>query len=683
MLMKKAPLSCCKAALVCGVLLTFGAACFGAETRTVTGELFHLGEKVMKDWPKPEPDGKRLDLKFTARANTSEFVLTIEQRNVLDRWTLEVNGRHLGELKRSRDAQTGSYAVPAGTLKDGENTLAISTRTLRNDALVGPIHLHEETLRSHLNLQPVKVSVADARTGKPIPARVTVTDPGDRRVEFYYGQAEDTAVREGVIYTRGTETPLELPEGEYVFYATRGMEWGRARQAVSVKKGAPAMVRLRIEREVDTTGFVAADTHIHTLTFSGHGDSSVEERIVTLAAEGVELAISTDHNHNTDYRPYQEKLAMNEFFTPVVGNEVTTAIGHMNAFPLNPADPVPNHKLETWVQVVDGIRAKGARVIILNHPRWPAIPTSPMTRFGLNRASGEFASGVEFPFDAMELANALAPQPDPLYLFHDWFALLNHGERVKAVGSSDSHTVDEPVGQGRTYVPSATDDPANIDVDDACKRFVAGETSVALGIFTDIRVDERFRMGQTNSLKKETIDVRLRVAAPSWVTPRRAIVFINGQPVMEKAVPVTTDRPTDLWMDLPVKAPAHDAHLVCVVLGDGVTHPTWRTREKFTLAATNPIFLDADGDSNYTPPRETARALLKQAGGSLTAQWDAAMKADEVIGVQMVSLIRQGASGESLADLDQRIRKAAAQRPLLEEFSRYALPVKVESSQLK
>ena len=66
----------------------------------------------------------------------------------------------------------------------------------------------------------------------------------------------------------------------------------------------------------------------------------------------------------------------------------------------------------------------------------------------------------------MELVNATVRASDAMYNFIDWFALLNHGEKITAVGSSDSHTVGDPVGQGRTYLVSSTDDPGAIDVDE-------------------------------------------------------------------------------------------------------------------------------------------------------------------------------------------------------------------------
>jgi hypothetical protein len=667
---------------LCGMMIGFGFVTANAADlptgpgRLVDSKQHHVGTRTMTNWLEAAaPEAGRLDLRFSAAANASEVVLEIAQREVSSRCVLQVNGKDIAQLKRDAGSRVRFYPVAAGTFTNGQNVISILPRGANSDVLVGPIRLHEQPLRTVLRLQPVRVEVIDARTGQVVPARLTLTDKKDRRVELFYPEQQRTAMREGVLYTLGNETQFELPEGNYTIYATRGMEWSRPRQTFQVAPGKAPRLQLKIEREVDTTGFVAADTHIHTLTFSGHGDASVEERMVTLAAEGVEMAVSTDHNHNTDYRPYQEKICAGGYFTPMIGNEVTTPVGHMNGFPLRSEDPVPEYKLTNWVALVDGIRAKGAKVVILNHPRWPTVPTSCLTKFGFNRASGDFTNRTKFPFDGMELANALAPEPDPLYLFRDWFALLDHGERITAIGSSDSHTVDEPVGQGRSYIPSRTDDPTKIDVADACQRFLAGETSVALGIFADVLVDGRFRMGQTNSLREGALKVRLRVAAPSWVKPRRALLFLNGQVAAEKSVKSKTNRATDTWIEFAVDRPKTDAYVVCVVLGDGIEHPSWRTAEKFTLAATNPVYLDSDGDGAYSSPRETARVRLAGAKGGLEGQWEAIKRADDPVAVQMAALLSENVSGEELVRLQQHIREAARERPVFREFLHFGTAV--------
>ena len=657
------------------------------NSRVLDAKSHHLGNTMVQDWPETtaKPEGERFELTFDAQPNTSEVVLAITQRDVSNPWQLRVNGNVIAELKRNKEPKRFHYAVPAGTLVQGENKLSVGSKAAKDDIAIGPFTLFNATLAEVLHLRSVVVSVSDIRTGKPVPARVAVTDLQDQPVELYKNKmTEGAAIRPGVIYTRGTATWFDLPEGDYFAYATRGMEWSRGRQKFSVRLAQGAEIALRIEREVATTGFIAADTHIHTLTFSGHGDASVEERMLTLAGEGVELAIATDHNHQTDYRTYQEKMAVTDYFTPVTGNEVTTPIGHMNAFPLDPKIEPPNHKLEDWVSLVDGIRAKGAKVVILNHPLWPTLPDCPFTKFGINPISGDFARAKQFPFDGMELANALTPQPDPLYLFRNWFALLNSGKRITGVAASDSHTVGEPVGQGRSYVPGKTDDPTRIDVDDACNRFLRGETSISVGIFADVLVDGHYKMGHTNTVRGSMVSVRLRVAAPSWVTPRRALLFFNGQQIAEKPVLTAPGRPTDVLVDFAVRKPAHDGYLVCVVLGDGVPHPSWKTGENFTLAATNPVFLDTDGDGQYSSPRDLARAALAKAGVSTDHQWEAAAAADDVVAIQMFSLMRQTWPEAEQKELENRIRAAASGRRLFADYLDYPQPpIRVSAEQLK
>jgi hypothetical protein len=401
-------------------------------------------------------------------------------------------------------------------------------------------------------------------------------------------------------------------------------------------------VALELAREVDTRGFVACDTHIHTLTFSGHGDSSTEERMVTLAGEGVELAVSTDHNHNTDYRPYQDAAGLGDLFTSIVGNEVSTQIGHYNAFPLDAQDEVPDASITDPVRLVEEIRSHGARVVILNHPRWPDHDSGPFGRAGLDRFTGDRVLTHPLTFDATELVNSDTREEDPLFLFRDWFALLNHGERIVAVGSSDSHTVGSPVGQGRTYVRSATDDPALIDVDEACDNIKSGRSSIGLGIFADVSFAGGAVMGD---LARPT-DGRLRgtlvVRAPSWVRPRRALVYVNGVAAQETGwVAIEPDRPFERTVEIDVEWPhAHDAWVVCVVVGDAVEGPYWPNLNDYTLAATNPVWFDVDGDGRHTSPRAVAQELLDRGGADVESVQRSLEQCDQAVAVQLLALAR-------------------------------------------
>jgi hypothetical protein len=311
---------------------------------------------------------------------------------------------------------------------------------------------------------------------------------------------------------------------------------------------------------------------------------------VTLAGEGIELAIATDHNHQTDYRPLQQKLALSPHFTAVVGNEVTTDNGHMNAFPLDPARELPPHAETDWKKLVAGIRARGAKVVILNHPRWPEDGKDPLTRFGFDEKTGRNAAGQEFTFDCIELVNSDAPTSPPAVVLPAWFALLEAGQRFTAIGSSDSHTVGVIVGQGRTYVPSASDDPARIEVDAACRAFLDGRVSVSLGMFATIEVAGQ-GMGATLTDVGAEVEARVFVRHPSWVTPRTLVV--NGQRAalvpLDDAAP--GDTPTQKERLVRLALPARDSWIVALAHGDRVTAPFWAMSLPEALAVTNPIYV--------------------------------------------------------------------------------------------
>jgi len=158
---------------------------------------------------------------------------------------------------------------------------------------------------------------------------------------------------------------------------------------------------------VPTAGYVACDTHVHSLTHSGHGDASVDERMITLAGEGVELPIATDHNVQIDHTPFAAKMKVSQYFTPVTGNEVTTDNGHFNIFPVLPTSnwprsKTPDAKLKKWSGIFSSIyRTPGVKVAILNHARDVHRGVRPFGPLLFNEAAGENLQGWEMRFNGM------------------------------------------------------------------------------------------------------------------------------------------------------------------------------------------------------------------------------------------------------------------------------------------
>ena len=659
-----------------GFLLLLGSAVLsvpaGHEPHVVTTRVWHLGNDATPEWPEAplEPDGTSIEVDFEGRAFEGEGTLVLSQRHVNDAWHVEINGTRVATLSRGSEFVERSYALPAGVIRDGTNRFRLIGDVPTDDITVGDVRWFEVSFRELYDLVPVVVRVRDP-AGEPLPARVTFTDLDDSPVELFYAQELHAAVRRGVAYTSDGVAELELPAGRYRVFALRGTEWSLARAEFSAEKPG-ASVELELTRELDTTGFVAADTHVHTLTYSGHGDASVEERLVTLAGEGVELAVATDHNHNTDYRPLQASMGLGRWFTPVTGNEVTTPIGHFNAFPLDPADEVPPFELTDVAAIVAGIRERGAKAVILNHPRWPDHEKGPHGVLRLDPYSGDWVGSWVASYDAMELINSQTEEREPMLLFRDWFALLNRGERVVGVGSSDSHTVGGVVGQGRTYVRSSTDDPAGIDVDECAENIARGRSSVSMGIFADLRLEGRSVLGETLSCAGALPGgLSLRVAAPSWVRPREVTLFANGLPIVKRMLDdmpaLENPGPVDLALELDPRLPwpKHDFWLVAVVLGDGVGGAFWPQLNDYTLAATNPVQLDVDGDGICASPRAQAEALVERHGVDLGNVRSLLEEVDSAVAVQLLLRLRRAAQEEAEREVRELGAAYAERHPWL------------------
>jgi hypothetical protein len=626
--------------------------------RVLDPKSYHLGVAGMAEWQEFEgstPHGPQLDLTFNAEANAREATLFIRQRNVKTTWNVMLNGRKLGALETLTQPLVLVLAVPPGTLKAGENRLTIMRppSRLADDVVVGEIALDPRPREQALGGATCEITVTDTETGRAVPCRLTLVDRKEALVPFRPLPGQQLAVRTGVIYTGDGKARIAAPAGEYVLYANRGFEYSVATERLALVAGETRRIALRIRREVPTPGLVAADTHIHTLTFSKHGDATIDERMLTIAGEGIELAVATDHNHHVDYAEPASRAKVDQYFTPVVGNEVSTKVGHFNAFPVPVGGPVPDAQLTDWTQLLRNIRSlTGARVVTLNHPRDVHANFTPFGPENFDAATGVFKNAATLECDAIEVVTSAAMQSDIMQLYRDWFALLNRGVRVAAIAASDTHHVSEFIlGQARTYVSSSATDPAKISIDEACDSYRAGRLLVSMGLLTQMTVNERFKVGDLATGIGDEVRVAVDVVGPSWVRADRVELFANGVKLREQAIE-STERVEKAHVVWTIPRPKRDVHLVAIATGPGVTAPYWEisrpyqpTSKVFTprvVGSTNPIWLDGDGDGKFSSAHEYATVLVRQADGDTAKLKAALVDYDEAVAVQAGALATAG-----------------------------------------
>ncbi len=633
------------------------------KAEILTAITHHIGNNDKPEWKdfttvKAEHPSF-LKLKFDVTKPIDKLTLEVRSGGVGDAWKVILNHKELGELKKGEAAQAQYFKLPADLVKKAGNSLSIECANVEDDIFVGPIVLHHRPYSEVLRLAKVTVRVRDV-DGQGLPCRITVTrlrepkkkdEKEEELVELLAEETNTTALRRGLFYTLDGRAEFNVPAGKYRIYATRGFEYGVASSTIELAPAARERVELTVEHEVDTTGYLAADTHIHTKTYSKHGDASVEERLVTIAGEGVEVAIATDHNHHTDYRPVARKLgARNEFFS-VIGNEFTTMLGHFNAFPIEKdAKPAP-WTSRSWTKLIQALRATpGVRVIICNHPRRPKSDEEAFNNIDLNPLSGESEKpyGPEtLGIDAVEVLNGKGLHEDWGLTFQDWFGLLNRGYRLAAVAGSDSHTVEGIVGQTRTYVRSTVEDVKRLDPQEIADSFLRGRLLLSLGLLADVKVDGRFLVGDLATGLKESMEVEIKVSGPRWSRADSVTLFLNGTPVRKEALPPTSEvvKYQATWR---IYTPPHDAHLVVIASGPPITAPYWALAQekRYSLGATNPIWIDADGDGRFESARDYAARLVREHGRDLSQLQAGLAGYDEAVAFQVASILRHQVQAE-------------------------------------
>jgi hypothetical protein len=585
------------------VLTLATAPALPGQAREIDGGVHHLRAGNRAEWSENAALQHERDheVRFSAAAgNREEWTLSLRQAGVRQLWRVLLNGREVARLHQDENPSVAYWSIPAGAVGAGENVLRIEPMdTLPDDVSVAMITLRQAARERVLREAALDLTVR-AEGGSSLPARITIVDGSGALQETGAASGGRLAVRPGVVYTGDGRASIPLPAGQYRVYATRGFEYGVDSTEVVLRAGERAEHAFALTREVPSEGWVSADTHVHTFTHSGHGDASMEERAITIAGEGLELPILTDHNVHVDLSPTAEAVGVRAHFTPIVGNELTTPVGHFNLFPLAPDLAVPSSRVSDWSAVDRAIGAlPTVRAVVLNHGRDLHSGFRPIADAGTLAGGRTAEQGWRLPAIAMEIVNSGAMMSEPLTLFKDWLALLNRGYRLTPVGASDSHDVSRYiVGQGRTYLRTDDSDPGRIDVDAAMESFRAGAVMVSFGLLAELSVDGGYGPGDVVPAGDAAeVEVAVRVLGPAWTRAERVSLYVNGEPVRTERID-DAGLPGVKWSGTwRLPRPAGGAHLVVMTEGPDPQRLFWPIAKPYqaTSAETNPRVFGVSG----------------------------------------------------------------------------------------
>lgn len=410
---------------------------------------------------------------------------------------------------------------------------------------------------------------------------------------------------EAIAFSKDGVATLTVRPGTYRVVTSRGPEYDLVATDVAVGANESASLTHRLVRTVDTKGWIAGDLHVHSRN-SIDSSLTLDDRVISLAAEGVEWAVSTDHNFVTDYRPY---VARNELFPwlyPMVGVEMTTLeSGHFNGYPLRYQPGPVTHGAFAWAgrppqAIFDDLRALGSlgrdqTIVQVNHPRDgvlgyfsqyqrspytgdeapPAVVQTILAPKGPAFRTEDGKSVFSFGFDAMEVANGklfseihhyrvpehlpegelpatvppaghivLKANGDPAFpgAVEDWFNLLNLGRRFIAVGTADSHSGLDEAGQFRTMVYVGDDRPIALTDERLVEAFRARRVVATNAPLVDFWVDDPTRGVMGQTLSTTRSSVSLHYHLTSARWVSVARLVIWRNGVIAKAIDVDPDR---------------------------------------------------------------------------------------------------------------------------------------------
>jgi hypothetical protein len=493
----------------------------GSELETLS-----VGERVR--WGNSDyfVDGKR------AKASFSGAAFEIGRKGAGgDLLLIPASGRMQVTFQSTQPGLMGELSTQHGSFplrKSGE-------KLIRRTLLYRPLHDPGQAPGSAV----LEVEISDDR-GQPLASKLSFRGlAGTHDPDF--GNDGDERGANRFVYSGNGRFKRALPPGRYRVMATAGIERDLLTWDVGLASGQVERRAGRLLRVIETPGRIAADLHLHQAP-SPDADISNTTRVVSIAAEGVEFAVASDHYAAGDLQPALTALAQSGELTTRLrvmrGSEITTQghdFGHFNVFPLDSVAGIPFENTTPRALFSAVRRLAPSALLQVNHPRWPK---SYFSRYALDPklvvVRPEFASQYSEDFDAIEVFNGFDAWSEALVrnVLRDYLRLLKRGKRYTATGNSDSHGlffVDPGMPRNLVAYGSAGNDDEDLDVDpraviEAVRR---GQVVVTNGPVIDFEVNG-VGPGGTAKTGGKPCKVRLWVRAAPWIDVSQVELLRGG-----------------------------------------------------------------------------------------------------------------------------------------------------------
>ncbi len=469
-------------------------------------------------------------------------------------------------------------------------------------------------------LETVKVKIRNSQ-GEFVPGKVSFIGLDPTRTPYFKPEDPIKSGRNWEGFKNSCFPPEEglevrLPVGTYLLTASRGPEYTIDHTVVEVLEGQALEIIFHIDRVIQTNDLISIDPHMHT--FFSDGRMGVSERIRSVVAEGVDVAVATDHNTITDYRPTLEKLGLHPYLSVIKGNEITTkGVIHYNSYPLQKREGQERNGA-IWplsgevTPLFNSSRKEDTQALLqVNHPRDGDIGY--FNNYRLDMDSASFV-GPDFnlDFDVLEVMNGPYFYSSNQVAVEDWLHLINRGYDYPIVASSDSHSIDkdEP-GYSRTYVFYEGEKRDNLDIEALIQAIKKGRSFISNGPLVEFTVNDTHVPGNSMIQSQGKAKISIRVQSAPWISVDEVRLIINGE--RKIIFPVKYEEDTLMKFDEEIELQLKkDSYFLVEVQGKRSLFPVQQKQAKedkfkratLPYALTNPVFIDVDGNGQFDPPWE-------------------------------------------------------------------------------
>jgi hypothetical protein len=389
---------------------------------------------------------------------------------------------------------------------------------------------------------------------------------------------------------------VPVEPGSYSVLVHRGARHGYHQEQVEVTAGETRVLTAELPLAYALPGVLVGDPHSHASP-SNDASVSMESRLISQAAHGVQIHFGTDHDHVVDYGPLLAPLGLDTALATVIADEVSPPLrGHFNTWPLVPQADLPNGGAVLWwmewrelasteglFQAIRGrMHGPAGGIIQSNHPTSGGL----IQAAGYDPADGSIGDGNRWStdFDAIEVMNA-GKYDDMLPYYFD---MVSRGLHPTPVGVSDAHGDDSSTGQSFTFMHLGIDAPTELTDAHLLEMAEARATVISTGPYIQATVDGQWAPGRDLTGPVELV---AEIKAPDWIQVDRLSLLKDGEVVQT----ITPDGPHTFTL-----APEADAAYVLIAEGDQAMSPVYSGRRPWAMTAA--IRVDADGDGSWTPP---------------------------------------------------------------------------------